>query len=218
MTLVSYSKNSKPHGFRKKVAFNLGLVLGMTSLMFVGCHQTKEVYTLPALATESSINAVIEIPAGTNKKYEYNTLSKSFEVDIEGGKDRIIDFLPYPANYGFVPSTMVKSDDGGDGDALDIMILAEALPQGAVIESIPIGFLKLLDNGEKDYKVIAVPKDKSLRIIQATTLDELTTEYGAILKIIELWFANYNKKDVSVVQGWGDELEAMQEIKNTIKN
>jgi inorganic pyrophosphatase len=185
----------------------------MYFILLQSCGSTKDYYTLPAQVSQESFNAVIEIPAGTNKKYEYDPNQKEFIVDIENGKERLINFLPYPANYGFIPSTLSKSDNGGDGDALDILIISEAMTIGTVLEVIPIAILKLIDDGETDYKIIAVPQDKNKRIIRATTYTELTTDYPILLEIVELWFLNYNPKDSSSVEGWGDEKEAFNEIK-----
>lgn len=173
------------------------------SMVFVlqSCSSTKNYYRLPALVSETTLNAVIEIPAGTNTKYEYHPSTKTFEIDQENGKDRIIDFLPYPGNYGFIPSTLSKRDMGGDGDALDVLVISEAVQTGTILEIIPIAFLKLIDDGEMDYKVIAIPQNKSNRIIRATNYAELIADYPKLLEIIELWFLNYNPNDSSSVEG-----------------
>src|SRR5690606_18639853 len=112
---------------------------------------------LPLLSENGYYQAVIEIPSGTNKKYEYNVTTKTFEIDQKNGRDRIINFLSYPGNYGFIPSTLSDKTKGGDGDALDVLLLSEAHQIGDVVEIIPITMLKLLDQGEEDYKIIAVP-------------------------------------------------------------
>ena len=41
--------------------------------------------------------------------------------DYKDGKERIIQFLPYPGNYGFIPETLA-----GDGDPIDVIDLDEA--------------------------------------------------------------------------------------------
>ena len=145
----------KPIKLKRLIFFSL-----TTFVLLQSCGSSKDYYTLPAQVSEESFNAIIEIPAGTNKKYEYDPNQKKFIVDIENGKERIIDFLPYPANYGFIPSTLSKSDTGGDGDALDVLVMSETLATGTVLEILPIAILKLIDDGETDYKVIAVPKEK----------------------------------------------------------
>ena len=63
------------------------------------------------------VQVVVEIPAGTNQKIEFDYKDGTFKVDQIDGKDRVIDFLPYPGNYGFVPGTLMDKERGGDGDA-----------------------------------------------------------------------------------------------------
>lgn len=191
-----------------------------TLLLFLiqACGCGKDYYAIPAQVSQNTFNAVIEIPAGTNTKYEYSPDQKKFVIDRENGKERIIDFLPYPANYGFIPSTLSKSKTGGDGDALDVLVLSETVATGTVLEIIPIAILKLIDDGEKDYKVIALPKEESKRIINATSYVNLVKNYPALVEIVATWFLNYNPNDSGAVEGWGDEQEALNEIKRHLKN
>ncbi len=177
------------------------------------CIKKIDYYHIPSLSAANNFNAVIEIPAGTNKKYEYNTETQSFEIDKKNGKDRIINFLPYPGNYGFIPSTFSDPKKGGDGDALDVLVLSESLEVGTVEEIIPIAVLKLIDDGELDYKIIAVPANESKQIIKANSYNVLSKNYPEVKKIIELWFLNYNIDDTSEIEGWGDEKQATNEIK-----
>lgn len=186
--------------------------------LLLSCASQKDYYDLPAITPNASVNAIIEIKAGTNKKYEYDPLKKEIVIDKENGKERVIDFLPYPGNYGFIPSTLSKTDSGGDGDALDVLVISESIATGTVIETLPIALLKLIDDGEIDYKVIAVPVDKKKQIINATSYENLVTNYPKLLEIVELWFLNYNKNDISTIEGWGDEKEAFEEILRHLKH
>jgi inorganic pyrophosphatase len=181
------------------------------------CIQKEEIYKLPTFSDNNNINAIIEIPAGTNKKYEYNRGSKEFEIDIIDGKERVIKFLPYPANYGFITSTYSNPTEGGDGDALDIIVISEVLNTGTLLETVPIGVLKLIDNNEYDYKIIAVPVKEKLKIINANTFIELKQNYPIILDILEMWFLNYDSQDSLSTEGWGDEKEAMKEVLKSMK-
>lgn len=104
--------------------------------------------------------------------------------------------------------TCLKSD----GDALDILVLAETLPQGHVIQTIPIAVLKLQDNEELDSKIIAVPKEPKLQMIKCTTYAYLLENYPAVVSIIDLWFTHYKGNNNLMVIGWGDELSAIEEI------
>ena len=188
------------------------LVMGLSS-----CSSKKELYHIPTFSKNNYVHCVIEIPSGTNSKIEFNKETKKFEVDLRDGKARMINFLPYPANYGFISSTYSNPTDGGDGDALDVIVISEALRTGSVLEIIPVGILKLIDDDEYDYKIIGVPADENLRIINVLSLNELKNKYPNILKILELWFLNYDKKDALETDGWGDEKEALLEIRTAMK-
>ncbi|MEM9261460.1 MAG: inorganic diphosphatase, partial [Bacteroidota bacterium] len=90
-----------------------------------------------------ALNVIVEIPAGTNHKVEYKA-GKGFRIDtLGGGLARIVNFLPYPGNYGFVPSTLMDRERGGDGDPLDVLVLCESLPTGTKIATKPIAVLLL---------------------------------------------------------------------------
>ncbi|WRS26430.1 inorganic diphosphatase [Oscillospiraceae bacterium MB08-C2-2] len=92
--------------------------------------------------------AVIEIQKGSKKKYE---------LDKETGLiilDRILyTSTHYPANYGFIPRTFAD-----DGDPLDVLVLcSEPVEPLVLVRCYPIGVISMVDNGEKDEKIIAIP-------------------------------------------------------------
>ncbi len=167
---------------------------------------------VPAFDALGQVQVVVEIPAGTNKKIEYDYATNTFPADQKNGADRRIDFLPYPANYGFVPSTYMDTEKGGDGDALDVLLLSESLPAGSVVPVLPIALMELEDGGEKDNKLVAIPADAALRIIAARNFGELRADYPGILTILEKWFLGYKGPDVMVFKGWQDEKAAMADV------
>lgn len=191
-------------------------------VILIYCFSIKSEDSVDFL-TSNSINKssemIVEIPAGTNKKYEYNFATKSFEIEIINKKERIINFLPYPANYGFIPSTKMLKSLGGDGDAIDILLISESARIGTVIEFIPIAILVLEDGGEKDSKIIGVPLDESLRIISAVNYQQLNSQYPAVKYVIQEWFLNYKGRNLMRFIKWDDELAAMDEIEKwKVKN
>ena len=97
------------------------------------------------------INAVIEIPYGSNIKYEIDKASGALCVD------RVLyGAMFYPANYGFVPNTLAD-----DGDPADILVLNEyPLAAGSVIPCRLIGVLMMEDESGMDEKLLAVPVSK----------------------------------------------------------
>lgn len=101
--------------------------------------------------SKDSVNAVIEIPYGSNIKYEIDKESGAIFVD------RVMySAVYYPANYGFIPSTLAD-----DGDPLDILVLNQyPLQAGSVIKCRLIGVLIMEDESGMDEKILALPLDK----------------------------------------------------------
>jgi len=181
-------------------------------LFFCSCKSSLDYLKTDLKSENGYFQAVIEIPAGTNSKIEYDKIDRIFKPSLRNGKERSIDFLAYPANYGFIPSTFSNPENGGDGDALDVMVLSSSIASGEIIEIIPIGMLKLIDAGEEDYKVIAIPAEKSLRTINAETFEDFVKKYEPAKEILESWFSNYDPADDTEIKGWVDEKKTEKEI------
>ena len=186
-------------------------------IFIVSCAKPVDYYSLPLKSATNNYNAVIEIPSGTNKKFEYNKETKTFVIDKKNGKERVINFLSYIGNYGYIPSTFSDPKTGGDGDALDILVLSESVATGTVLDIKPIAVLKLIDDGELDYKIIAIPSITEDQTMKANNFQEFSEKYPVAKKMIEMWFLNYNPSDTATVDGWGNEEEAIIEIKNNAK-
>lgn len=97
--------------------------------------------------TPEIVNAIIEIPKDSKVKYE---------LDKESGLLKLDRFLysavHYPGDYGFIPQTLWE-----DGDPLDILILTgRPVYPMTLAEARIIGVLRMVDDGEKDDKIIAV--------------------------------------------------------------
>ena len=190
-------------------------ILGMV-LMMSSC-QTNSKTKVPMPNTtfneDGSINAYIEIPAGGNIKYEYDAEKQTLEPDQVNNKDRVIDFLPYVGNYGFITATEMDTAEGGDGDALDVLVLSESVEKGSVMRVLPIAVILLEDQGEKDHKIIAVPFDASKRTINVEKFSAFITRYNAAQFIVQEWFLNYKGFGAMKLKGWKDEQYALKEIK-----
>jgi inorganic pyrophosphatase len=91
--------------------------------------------------------ALIEIPLGSNVKYELDKPTGLLRVD------RIIhSAVFYPANYGFIPQTYAE-----DNDPLDVLVLCQEPVQPlALIKARAIGVMTMIDSGAVDDKIIAV--------------------------------------------------------------
>ena len=180
-------------------------------LLLTGCltQQSSIDYgDFSTYSTDGHLQMIVEIPAGTNKKIEYDYDTNTFRPDVTNGVARVIDFLPYPGNYGFIPSTLMDQIRGGDGDALDILLISEHTPSGTVIEVEPIGVIVLSDNGENDTKIIAIPVEESLRVFDVNSYSQFPENYAPITEIIKLWFLNYKGEGIMKFERWGDQNSA----------
>ena len=186
-------------------------VLGISLLASCQNQTNKQNYSLPAIE-EGAINVIVEIPAGTNTKIEYDIASGTFKPDQVDGEDRVVAFLPYPGNYGFIPSTLMEEERGGDGDALDVLVVGPSQSTGSVVKAKAVGALLLKDKGELDTKIIAVPADPKERTLAAENFLELMLDHDPAKRIIEEWFLNYKGKGQMQLIRWEDENYAMQEI------
>jgi inorganic pyrophosphatase len=169
-------------------------------------------YELSAIV-DQHINVVVEIPAGSNHKIEYNTTEGFVNDKNPDGSTRIIHFLPYPGNYGFIPGTLMDSSRGGDGDPLDILVISESAPTGSVIPVIPIGALLLRDRGEIDTKIIAIPADTTQQVLPAKNFLDFALHYDGARQIIENWFLNYKGPNQTEFIRWEDEHYAWEEVR-----
>jgi inorganic pyrophosphatase len=94
------------------------------------------------------ITAVIEIPSGSRNKYELDKDSGLIRLDRV-----LFSAVHYPGDYGFIPRTLAE-----DGDPCDVLVLLnEQTFPGCQIDVRPIGVLRMLDRGEPDDKILAVP-------------------------------------------------------------
>ncbi len=96
------------------------------------------------------LSALIEVPMGSNVKYELDKPSGLLKVDRT-----LFSSVHYPANYGFFPRTY-----GYDNDPLDVLVLGqESFVPLCIVRAKPIGLMQMIDQGQSDDKVIAVHYD-----------------------------------------------------------
>jgi inorganic pyrophosphatase len=158
---------------------------------------------LPFGETEA-FNVVVEIPQGSQDKYEYDEKLDVIKLDrVLYGAQR------YPANYGFVPETRAE-----DGDHADVILLStNPIIPGAVVEARAVAFMEMIDSGEADNKILAVPvSDPRFKDVQA--LADLSQHQ---LKEIQNFFETYKVlqgKKVEV-KGFEDKARAIEELEKT---
>ena len=181
----------------------LGLFLIPLTLFSIS--EAKPTDNSGLLSKEDTLRFRIEIPAGTKQKWEFNFETGEMEKDYKDGKERIIQFLPYPGNYGFIPETLA-----GDGDPIDVIDLDEAGERGDLKEVRIIGALDFEDKKEEDIKFIGVSPSGTFGHIQS--IEQLLLEKPAVLEILKSWFLNYKKPGKMVFYGYMDRDSSIQLI------
>ena len=161
----------------------------------------------PEAIAPTDFMAVIEIPDGSNCKYELDKQTGLLRLD------RVLyTSTHYPANYGFIPRTYAD-----DGDPLDVLVLcSESIHPMTLVQVYPIGVMRMIDNGALDDKIIAVPfSDPSYFGI--TSIDELPAHiFDEILHFFSVYKQLENKQtDVKSLFG---RVKAEEIIAETMEN
>ncbi len=189
------------------------LLLLITILLLISCSSKSIDYAeLNSFDQKNDLQAVVEIPVGTNNKIEYNPLNNRFEQDTLNGAPRNIQFLGYPVNYGFIPSTVMNKNQDGDGVPLDVLIFGKPLRTGQIISVKPIGLLKMKDGGEIDNKILGIPVEEKYQTLNIKNFKDLSQNHPKIREIIGEWFLNYDKTSEIEILGWTDEAMALKEV------
>lgn len=145
------------------------------------------------------VDATVEIPFRSRNKYE---------IDKKTGKirlDRVLySAMGYPTEYGTIENTLAP-----DGDPLDILILTtEPTYPGCIIPARIVGYLKMIDNGKEDFKLISVVdcdprfnEIKDITDISKFTLKEIKNFFENYKKLqnIEVKVGNYNNKEEALI-------------------
>lgn len=135
-----------------------------------------------------AINVIIEIPKGSKNKYEIDKETGLIMLDraMHTSQD-------YPFDYGFMPQSHWE-----DGDPLDVVVLTTyPLAPGILVKVRPVAILNMVDDGESDAKIIAVPQ-KDPRWDEVQDIADINKH---TLKEIEHFFLTYKqiqKKPVSI--------------------
>lgn len=137
------------------------------------------------------VEAFIEIPAGSQNKYEWDKTKGMLRLD------RVLySPIHYPTDYGFVPDTLEA-----DGDSIDVMVLVtNPTVPGCIIETRLLGVLSMADDMGIDNKLLGVP----VRDPRFVTLRDLNDVPPHILLEIEHFFKTYKDLEGKAVQiqGW----------------
>ena len=149
------------------------------------------------------VNAIIEIPRGERRKFEFDMAKNAPAVD------RLIPkkIGGYPVNYGIVPQTIAY-----DGDPFDVLVLGPAIPSGRLVKGVIVGLMQMADETGLDSKVVI-----SRVGADGKPLHQLTDAEKAR---IAAYFNRYKKDDddpktFATVPGWGTAADGVAFVRMT---
>jgi len=159
-------------------------------------------------AEKKIFNMVVEVPRWTNAKMEIATGERlnPIKQDTKKGKLRyvanVFPFHGYAWNYGALPQTWENphhvdeaTDCKGDNDPVDVCELGSKVCRaGEVIQVKVLGVLAMIDEGETDWKLLAINTDDPLAK-QMNDLDDVEKVLPGYLKATVEWFRLYKVPD-----------------------
>ncbi|PON71441.1 Inorganic pyrophosphatase [Parasponia andersonii] len=158
-------------------------ILSSMSRRSVAAHPWHDLEIGPG--APAVFNVVVEIGKGSKVKYELDKRSGLIKVD------RVLySSVVYPHNYGFIPRTLCE-----DSDPMDVLILMqEPVLPGTFLRARAIGLMPMLDQGEKDDKIIAVCADDPEFRHYSDIKDLPPHRLAEIRRFFEDYKKNENKK------------------------
>jgi len=163
-------------------------------------------HDIPLMADEKNgvYNMVVEIPKWTNAKMEISTkdFMNPIKQDVKKGKMRFVkNSFPYKGymwNYGAIPQTWEDPNitdehtgQKGDGDPIDVCEIGYKVGTRGEIKQVKVlGVMALIDEGETDWKVIAIDVNDPL----AEKLNDIGDVKNAMPGLLEAtydWFRHY---------------------------
>ncbi|XP_075589017.1 inorganic pyrophosphatase Nurf-38 isoform X4 [Dermatophagoides farinae] len=153
-------------------------------------------------------NMVVEIPRWTNEKMEIATAEPMSPIkqDIKKGALRYVkNVFPHKGyiwNYGAFPQTWENPNHidqdtktKGDNDPIDVIeIGSRVAKRGDVVPVKILGTIALIDEGETDWKIIAIDTRDELAS-QMNNVDDVEKLLPGLLRATVEWFKIYKIPD-----------------------
>merc|ERR1712212_986124 len=165
-------------------------------------------HDIPMLSGDGVYNMVVEVPRWSNAKIEIDLKSalNPIKQDVKKGKLRYVaNCFPhhgYIWNYGAIPQTWEdpnhtdpSTNCKGDNDPIDICEIGQTIHQrGAVIQVKVLGVLAMIDEGETDWKLIAIDVNDPLAP-RLSDISDVEEHMPGFLKATVEWFKIYKMPD-----------------------
>ncbi|KAF8115732.1 hypothetical protein N665_0025s0189 [Sinapis alba] len=161
-------------------------------------------HDIPLTLGDGVFNFIVEIPKESKAKMEVATdeASTPIKQDTKKGKLR---YYPYNINwnYGLLPQTWEDPTQAnaevegafGDNDPVDVVEIGEAQRKiGEVLKIKPLAALAMIDEGELDWKIVAISLDDPKAHL-VNDVDDVEKHFPGTLTAIRDWFRDYKIPD-----------------------
>jgi inorganic pyrophosphatase len=171
-------------------------------------------HDIPLSAGDGTYNALFEIPKMTKPKMEVATKEEGNPIAQDEKKGKLRDYHgPIFWNYGMFPQTWEDPNVedpatkcNGDNDPVDVVeIGSEVMAQGTVAAVKPLGALAMIDEGELDWKIIAVSASDPM----AAKMNDIGDVPKEVIDGIREWFRWYKTPDGKPLNSFGFEEKAL---------
>merc|ERR1719161_2884852 len=171
-------------------------------------------HDVPLSAGDGVYNAVFEIPKMTKPKMEVATKEEGNPIAQDEKKGKLRDYHgPIFWNYGMLPQTWEdpnvedpKLKCNGDNDPVDVVeIGSKVMEQGTVAAVKPLGALAMIDDGELDWKIIAIKTDDP----DAAKYNDIGDVPDSVISGIREWFRWYKTPDGKPLNAFGFDEKAL---------
>ncbi|MBK7407351.1 MAG: inorganic diphosphatase [Saprospirales bacterium] len=150
---------------------------------------------------------VVETPAGSVQVVQYDPVTEKFVADSAW-----VAFLPFPANWGFVPSTRMPYQKDKAFAPVQVLVLGERLETGTTVEIHPVGAVILENEGHRNLLVVAVPLDPALRNLAIRDYADLALRYPGVKENLEQWLRQWKGGVPARILDWKDGQYALRFI------
>mmetsp|Transcript_15217 Transcript_15217/g.20134 ORF Transcript_15217/g.20134 Transcript_15217/m.20134 type:complete len:275 (+) Transcript_15217:107-931(+) len=175
----------------------------------------------PDGAAEDIFNMITEIPKMGTAKMEIDTKTELNPI-VQDEKKGKLRFYHGPIfwSYGCIPQTWENPNEEhpqlkcfGDDDPIDVVeIGAEALEAGSVTPVKALGVLAMIDDGELDWKVIAIAESDPL-FSELNDIDDVAAKCPGVISGIREWFRWYKTPDGKPINAFGFDEECLPKAK-----
>ncbi|XP_073126289.1 soluble inorganic pyrophosphatase 6, chloroplastic [Henckelia pumila] len=161
-------------------------------------------HDIPLHLGDGVFNYIVEIPKESSAKMEVATdeVFTPIKQDTKKGKLR---YYPYNINwnYGLLPQTWedpsfanVEVEGAfGDNDPVDVVEIGQSRAKiGQVLKVKPLAALAMIDEGELDWKIVAISLDDPKASL-VNDVDDVEKHFPGTLTAIRDWFRDYKIPD-----------------------